>query len=106
MDTLTALQKMRELLADPKAWTKGAAARNDRGHKVDWNDPTAVCWCLAGAERRSAGPTSLPWSVLRLIAGDYTIPDFNDDPSTTHADILAALDRAINTVRLQQEAVR
>lgn len=35
-----------------------------------------------------------PWKT-RCAAAELSVHDFNDDPSTTHADIMALFDRAI-----------
>jgi hypothetical protein len=99
--TLALLTKTRDLLSDPEHWTKGVARSiNDGGEE---------CFCLAGAlEHFSAPAPASAWVNWRAanveLAKDLPEPgigalggviDFNDHPETTHADILALLDRTI-----------
>lgn len=35
------------------------------------------------------------WEPQRLYGPGYVVGEFNDDPATTHADVLALFDRAI-----------
>ena len=39
---------LKELFSSRERWTQGAYARNHEGGEVDWEDPSAVCWCLMG----------------------------------------------------------
>lgn len=43
------LEATAEILDDPKHWTTGALAKNDKGQSVGPTDPTATCWCAIGA---------------------------------------------------------
>lgn len=101
---------IRGLLADPSAWTKAAMARASDGRAVSLHGGGACMWCLDGALSHDApGGSSLSAfklervtrSYVRLALGglDRSIWGFNDDPSTTHADILAVLDRAIELAK-------
>ena len=36
-----------------QGWTKGEAARNSHGKRVDTYDTKAVCWCLVGSINRA-----------------------------------------------------
>lgn len=83
------LIKAKALIADPEKWTKGAF--EFRG-----------CYCALGAlgmvERGTpAGYSITAMRSLRkaLPPHYYSVPTFNDKPSTTHADIMALFDRAI-----------
>ena len=40
---------VRELLTDASKWTQKVPARDAEGMVVSVFDPTATCWCLAGA---------------------------------------------------------
>lgn len=103
MDTLATLLKMREILADPSAWTKNVAARNAIDNVVHPASARAVCWCLEGALAKAGGCTNDDYQTFRrLITGTRAMSEFNDDPATTHADVLAALDRAIEAERLNR----
>lgn len=95
----------RAKIAEPERWTKGTFSRNAEGEPcaVDWG-PAAVCWCALGAinattnkmhqlyELKSAAKDAL---ALAVSPSHDSVAYFNDDPATTHADVLAAFDRAI-----------
>lgn len=106
------LSATRNLLSDPKAWIKGAYANRDDAWITGapaWANPNAHCWCLSGAAQRS-GAKLLPKQdepdafgfIERAIGEGALIPEFNDDPSTTHADVLAVLDRAIELAKAEE----
>lgn len=92
-----------ELLADPKRWTKGCFARNEIGRKVNCYDESAVCWCLEGAFSRIYGDTykdthalwqKFAGTVLSSNPSFLCLPDFNDDPKTTHKQVMAVVKTA------------
>ena len=105
-DTLIAA---RALIEDEKCWTKHVMARDKDGEpceleSCELEDPP-VCWCASGAiahsSRVSLGGVgamgylraALPsWAARNVI-------DWNDHPDTTHADVLAAFDRAIDLAK-------
>lgn len=94
----TTLQAMRAQLTPVKHWTWCAFARDAQGNAVVPTDPRAVSFDLAGCHRHLVNAKPLPralWQALRESAGNIYLEDFNDHPSTTHADVLALLDRAI-----------
>jgi hypothetical protein len=89
---LEILTKARELIATPDKWTQGL-----------WKKPDAECYCLWGAVYRAAGGDAtsreppgftLAWRLVTKQVNGGAIT-YNDLPSTTHADVLALLDRAI-----------
>lgn len=62
------------------------------------------CYCTAGALRVVVGEnfeSTLAWAVLwrNLPKGSRGVVSFNDDPATTHADIMALFDRAIDAAQ-------
>ncbi len=98
------LKRARELLTPEGRWIKGALARSADGADVRDDFSNATCFCALGAinvawysmlggEKRSFLDAALLLED-QLPAG-MGIPAFNDDPKTTHADVLAAFDRAI-----------
>lgn len=101
------LRKARALLEMQNHWTKRAFALNAEGYVTDPTGNDAVCWCSVGAIRRVAGGahrTAVIESTNALTAclsGRY-ISEFNDDPNTTHADVLAMFDRAIARAETKQ----
>lgn len=97
---LAGLKAMRELLSDPARWTKGTEARNAKGRPVRPWWKSATCWCLlgaphAGARRCYRNAVQEEMALRSALGGKKAISGFNDDPTTTHADILALLDREI-----------
>jgi hypothetical protein len=102
VDNKQILIKARELLADERNWTKGAAARDAQGNETDVDSEEAVCFCVLGAIRHITDrviQNSMDRLLLDVVAEvtgtrDY-VHLYNDDPSTTHSDILKFLDRAI-----------
>jgi len=84
----------RALIDTPEKWHRGSMASFD-----------GKCLCAMGAIRnvlRAQGYThwisrTPLYQNLRaaLPRGFNQVPTFNDDPSTTHADIMALFDRAI-----------
>lgn len=94
------LQKARALIADPERWTREALARTSEGWEVRGDNPTACRWCVVGAIQAialGAGVATWPATValLPFIPHHADVPSWNDDPKTTHADVLAAFDAAI-----------
>ena len=96
---------MRELLTPPERWTKGAYARDSKGRIIFGDDKKAVCFCTIGAHQHVLGDGD-SWysddvdSMFERI-GIQIVSEWNDDPSTTHADILAKLDEAIAVARAE-----
>lgn len=92
--------KAKELLAKPEAWTKGAYARDAEGQNVHAEDEEAVSFCLDGALRRCYVACSEAYyqaneRILDAIPeGFFTPISFNDFHRTTHADVLALLEKA------------
>lgn len=95
---ITDLQATRDLLADPAHWTKGAYARDAIGGDVSPRDPKATCFCMRGALDKITDYSFGRIFNVKLIsrrANGRSMIDFNDDPTTTHADVLSYLDKAI-----------
>ncbi len=102
----------RALIAEPEHWCKGVEARDERGVEVAPTDPDAYEWCVIGALDAANGVVpNVTWdgwdrycdafSVLADLAQTrfQSLSDFNDAPSTTHTDILALFDKAIEAMR-------
>lgn len=103
MTTLELLTRARGIVA--RAWTKGYYAYNSGGRTCMAMAEDAVRWCAAGALDRAGGtyPTGLDaveYLVKAMPAGFTDIPDYNDQPTTTQADVVAWFDRAIHAARL------
>ncbi len=102
MNTLETLQAARDLITDPKRWTKGVSARNANGQCTGTHDPLATCWCAWGAICRFGGEPSGAMSpaVVRLtevigLPSTMLTPIFDWNDLASHAEVLAALDGAI-----------
>jgi len=102
-DVVATLTAARELLSDPVRWTKGRMARDAAGERAYSRSPEAVCWCAAGALNKvsSAWGVQEAQGILFASVSGKGIAAFNDDPTTTHADILAAFDRAIAAAKAE-----
>lgn len=109
--TITAkkvLINVRTLLSDERRWIRGLFAKDAAHHPVIADDESAVCWCLEGALYKACpygvqdSPLYDTWqkahSVLQRVIGVVGLVAFNDSPKTTHAMVLEALDKAIESV--------
>lgn len=124
MKTVELLKAGRALIADPKNWTKGAYARDSNevspegaryGIHVNAAQPSAVCWCSAGALKHFTqswdedyGPSPIrhmermecyAYKCLLNTVKENTpycsVESFNDSEHTTHAKVLEIWDLAI-----------
>jgi hypothetical protein len=105
----TVAEKLREARAlVAKGWTQDADARNAAGEDLEevyheLGDTTPVCWCAGGAIHQVAGQSSYI-SVAKVFGsaiGVEFIPDWNDAPGRTQAEVLQAFDRAIELAESQ-----
>lgn len=88
-----------ELLAKPESWTKGAFARNLKKESIDSGSEDAVCWCVTGAIAKTYcyQEYSQFSYFLDKMKNDLKIPKekmittWNDDPNTTHEDVINLL---------------
>lgn len=105
MTILENLEETKKLLSDPGRWCQGAAALNSEGRFVSPIEKYAVSWCLIGALRKTAHLCGLGEVVtettdfIRKEVLYRFISGFNDDPRTSHADVLNLLDRAIEKAK-------
>jgi hypothetical protein len=94
-----ALRAARELLSDPKRWTKFSMAKNAKKIDVSPFSDEAVCFCSLGAlERVSDCPVTqgdASYKHLKKGANRGWVDTWNDDPDTTHRDIIKGFDLAI-----------
>ena len=96
-----------------RGWSKGAQARDVRGHVVNaWSDDTA-CWSLVGALLASwhrhdnrldvdfvahsaeARGLAAATNVLSRAADTLALDPWNDAPERNLGDIVGAVDRAL-----------
>lgn len=106
---LTDLLAVRELLSAPERWARRVLARNKEGRPVSAFDKAACRWCLQGAvratvpaERRTcvigALAAAINNNVGSLGENEDSVTAFNDD-AEHHAEVLALIDKAIETER-------
>lgn len=106
------LANARALIATPDCWTRGANARDKHGRDVDCERPGATKFCMYGAlMRATVGDAALgfyPLAVgaLRRVSPDLEIYRFNDNPATTHSDVLARFDAAIAGELAREESFK
>jgi hypothetical protein len=98
MNTVDVLRGAKALLSDPDRWSRGPTSAQDaKGLPVSPMYVGAVRWCALGALEQVGGTGDAfvhAHSVMcRTING--VVPTWNDDPNTTHADLIDAFDRAI-----------
>lgn len=76
-----------------KGWARGMLAKDRNGDRVEPNDPSAVCWCAAGALLASGGlrgsTDSAIWDSYRMIW------QWNDAGGHQQDDVIAAFEAAI-----------
>lgn len=93
-EEIAILDKMAELLAAPERWCQG-----------DFTSKDGKSLCVIGAvhvagEYKAGSLISVKTPAYRAYVrlarelGRRSLPDFNDDPKTTHTDILALIARA------------
>lgn len=95
----TDLRAARALVDTPEKWCKEAGARDAFSNAVSVFSPLAVQLSMVGAYMRATKKdTTREYDVIRALA-DSGVNDlmykWNDAPERTHADVLAAFDRAI-----------
>ncbi len=103
MTTAEVLRKALALIDTPEKWTKVVIARNAHGKEVSHRSADAVCFCMDGALARAAdleisrgryeyeGATR----AIRTATGEREYWLWNDAPERTHAEVVAAFQKAI-----------
>jgi len=106
MTPLGILKAARDGISTPEKWTKDSLARDAAGEPVRVLDANAVCWCAQGIVCKVSGVVigvaetytdayRDARAMLRLCLHGGNLPEFIDDPATTHSDILALFGQAI-----------
>ena len=121
VQAINILKATREIVSDPANWTQGALSRDSNGARTNILDPRTTCYCTLGAltkamtDRVMAVKKLVPEDCYPELADQYDvhfneitafldklagddIVNFNDDPDTTHADVINLLDLAVDTV--------
>lgn len=100
---LDRLRRGRKLISDPRGWTKGQFV------KPNWETPSGLSFCALGAVglrdapyARSGGPEAVIVRALMAAIDSKSEPhtrriaDWNDAKKRTHAEVVAAFDKAID----------
>lgn len=109
LDIKNYLIQARELIQNEKNWCKLAPARNKSGACTYLDSPEACKFCAIGALAKVAEANngrfhnnlvySMTLDHLSKQLDWKSITEFNDDPKTTHQDILSLFDKAIQAIQ-------
>jgi hypothetical protein len=105
------LERAMKRIEDPRAWTRGALARNADGQGANVVSPSAVCWCAMGAVRCEGGYDSVAEAARDALCASadamgafdhnaLSAVELND--TRTHADVMEMFRRAIARERAAQ----
>jgi hypothetical protein len=93
--------KLSTLFRTKKSWCQGWVAKDSAGHPVETNNRNAVSFCLLGGLRRcyfKPGDINryvrMRGRIEKCLPLNRSISGFNDDPSTTFADIRRLIKKA------------
>ena len=98
------MKKAREILSNPECWCKKHDASDENGNFINPTSERAVKWCIIGAYQKAYNDPSCGviyyymdplHSSLKEVFGKESLIAFNEDPATTHKDVLDLYDRAI-----------
>ena len=100
MNEINVLAATRRFLEYEDRWMKGEYARKLDGNHCSPLDNDAVQWCAIGAVIHTAGSykdanSAIHW-LIKQVEKDITVTQWQDQPETTHQDVLDLLDRAID----------
>lgn len=116
MTEVEALKGVIDRLKDPTHWVKGIRALTEHGWDTAPTSPEAVQWCLGGAVINvlqnehwagwfSGDPIGKRFHELaraRGFTGPHGFVDFNNDPATTHEDLMLFLKEALYDAEIQE----
>jgi hypothetical protein len=107
MTAVESIKAIKELLSDPKRWTKERYARDSFGNSVDVSSPSACCWCLAGACIKIGDGLAYAY-IYKAINSQGThqsVTYYNDNGFRTHQEILEMLDLAIEKAKKMEKGI-
>lgn len=102
------LTEAKALISSTENWiTRDYASDRQYGLSFSIQDPDATCFCALGAATRATGQTDIFNEATKALhaelpEGHTMVSLFNDDEDTTHADIMALFDRAIDKAQAQE----
>lgn len=109
------LRDARALIAEPRFWIQGGLSAVLKGSAETYEHvihPRARCFCMQGAVCKALGMQHIPdhpgprynhaigalKHAIDTFSADhefFEVANFNDDPRTTHEEVLAVFDMAI-----------
>ncbi len=96
---MTALEKFkaaRELLSDPKRWTRYTSARDIDGEPISALHPKAVCFCFHGALVHSGLRVGTPdFNVVQAFLNERTESYIGFNDTHTHDQVMTFMDEVI-----------
>ena len=99
------LARAADLIEPEGAWTQGEEARDAHGEGLeDFSGTDAVCWCAGGAIWKAARLLGVvrgaPFQrYFELFLGVTGVPEWNDAPERTQAEVVAKLREAAAKAR-------
>jgi len=110
MTTKEILIAARAKIERPECWTQKAFAKTAKKNKAAPSSPRAACWCILGAvsavthDNPNLPATSpITLSLAAAVGVDAyaeCVIMWNDERARTHAEVLAAFDRAIEAASI------
>lgn len=118
-DQIEALVEAKRLISSKESWTQGEFARDSDGQVCSPYSKDAVCWCAQGAINAACekvfngkmelsslyhamARNNLGHVVNQTNSGWVYLDEYNDDPETTHGDVIKAFSEAIEFVKDRQ----
>lgn len=108
----TVLVTAKKLIEKPENWTRNAFARDVHGTIVLAADARATCYCAMGAVEAATASgmyaqqhvalALLECAIAERVGNSSSVPLFNDDKTTAHADVLCVFDRAIELAKKEE----
>lgn len=94
------LVKAREILSKEENWTRENYARDEDGEPVYFDSSKAVSFCSIGAVATSGYSAEYVSALeaLEMVVKPTPIIVFNDAESTSHKDVMAMFDLAIESL--------
>lgn len=92
------LRQAKRILSKKSAWTRHCLAVDKFGLPVLPTSSKAVAFCMLGAvskAKHDLGVGTSACSALYKVIPTGLVGTFNDNPSTTHEDVLRMFDKAI-----------
>lgn len=111
MITSEILRAAKAKIDTPEKWCKGEYATDIRGNGLHAASPLACKWCSVGAVQAitfnkdwgdvvGSTPEAKAVRALHKVVEPRVIHIMNDDPHTTHDDVMRVFDKAIRTCQV------